>query len=147
MYVTAHHVESRDRRDDGINAFGHIHGESWPQQAMDRRIIQLVADEVPGDLVESNVDIQPGGNAVRSYLDIVAPDGTGPATIRAALDAFERVVEASNTTAVADLIDGVGLRLGMNLGLYPQRLVEFEHLKERALRVLDACEQRGWRPQ
>jgi hypothetical protein len=145
MYVTAHNVESRDHR-VGINAFGHVHADSWPQQAMDRRMIRMVADEVPGDLVASMESVPPGGNSVRSYLDIVAPDGTSPATVRSALDAFASVLADSESTPVSDVISGVGLRLGANIGLDPQRIEEFERLRERALLVLEECERRNWRP-
>jgi hypothetical protein len=33
-----------------------------------------IPDQDPGQLVEQHINLQPPGNTVRSYLDVVAPD-------------------------------------------------------------------------
>lgn len=55
----------------GVNAFCYLHGAYvW----LDRPPLHIM--DAPGELVNSNITVQPPGNRVRSYLDIVTPDQT-----------------------------------------------------------------------
>ena len=80
MYLTAQRVRHPEGP-EGINAFYYQSGvdvmapEFRPQRTPD-------AD--PGELVHEIITLAPPGNRVRSYLDIVAPDGTPAVTIRRA---------------------------------------------------------------
>ena len=69
MYVTAHRVVTA-RREEGINAYFYRHGvSSWAQPPR--------PEENPGELVDTLLIVhEVGGNQVRSYLSIVAPDDT-----------------------------------------------------------------------
>src|SRR3954462_1881712 len=94
MYVTAHLVKSRDQR-EGINAFVHLHGATfqWPDDA------SLLPDTTPGRTVLRQTDPPPGGNDVRAYLDILAPDDTPRGEIERALSAFSHALrERRNPT-------------------------------------------------
>src|SRR5690606_28704496 len=77
MYITAQRVRASQGGDEGINAFLHRHASSWAEAPPDN-----IPDRDPGELVRSAVIIEPGGNQVRSYLDIVAPEGTPWSTVR-----------------------------------------------------------------
>ena len=145
MYLTAHRVFSRRDGREGINAFFHIHGAPLGG-AMDMARIVHIADEEPGELVEQRWDLHPGGNAVRSYLDVVAEDATMAATIHQALDDFGRQLADPNIVLPRlDIFRGVvGIRFGANVGLWPQRQNEFAALRQRIEELL--C-QRAVRPQ
>lgn len=143
MYLTAHHVVSNDGH-EGINAFAHLHGAEFPSPPVDEATIELVADDFTGELVDEETEVRPGGNAVRSYLDVVTPDHTDPAMIRDALDEFASSLEAG-MPPIRRVIGGVGVRVGMNLGLRSRRAEEFAALRERVLRLLDRRAENRWR--
>lgn len=144
MYLTAQHVVAPDRSGEGINAFAHLHGDRSRISPQDEAGIRLVADDDPGALIDQDVDLRPGGNSVRSYLDVVAADGESSAKIRAGLDALEMELGRSDPP-IARVVDGIGLRLNMNIGLYPQKLVEFSRLRDRIERLFEKCERDGWK--
>jgi hypothetical protein len=83
MYLAAQHVRSVSGQ-EGINAFHYAHsGYLWhglPPQG--------IPDQDPGVLVEQIINVPPPGNAVRSYLDIIAPDEVFWPEIRPAFFAF-----------------------------------------------------------
>jgi len=131
MYITAHLVKSRDQR-EGINAFLHIHGATfqWPDDA------SSLPDTTPGRSVLRRTDLPPGGNNVRTYLDIVAPDGTSRAEIERALSAFSRdLCERRNPTAFNHGV--VTIRFGVELALEALRAQHLEMLIRPALQLLD----------
>ncbi len=83
MYLAALHVISPANGQEGVNAFYYRHaGPDWivPPNA--------VPDEDPGELVKKDVAVPPGGNRVRSYLDIIAPDTASWPEIRGNFLAF-----------------------------------------------------------
>jgi hypothetical protein len=131
MYVTAHLVRSNEG-DEGINAFVHVHGLqfSWPEDAAP------LADTNPGRIVYQRIDLPPGGNQVRAYLDVLAPD-------EIARDAIERtlaglasdLVERRNPTVFTQ--GKVTIRFGVELGLERLRAQQFHMLAPIALRLLD----------
>jgi hypothetical protein len=69
MYLTAHRVESPTTGHSGINAFHYAHGRiDWEVPPLE------MPDQAPGTLVTQRLTVEPPGNRVRGYLDIVAPD-------------------------------------------------------------------------
>lgn len=82
MYTTAHRVRRGDV--EGINCFLHLHGEEfcWPDDA------SSVPESAPGEEKRSAVQLLPGGNRVRSYLDVLAPDTTSRALVSWVLTVF-----------------------------------------------------------
>lgn len=83
MYITAHRVVNRDGV-EAIHTFLHKHGEhfQWPQDPWN------LPEREPGELLWENAKLQQGGNRVRSYLDVIAPDTTTARELDAALTAL-----------------------------------------------------------
>ena len=81
MYLAALHVRRASSGDEGINAFRYVHGRDW-LEAPDG-----VPDDDPGSLVEQSIEVPPGGNRVRSFLDVIAPDHAAWEDIRKAIRA------------------------------------------------------------
>lgn len=131
MYVTAHLVRSRNG-DEGINGFLHHHGASfaWPPDAAD------LPDTTPGKIVLGRVDLPPGGNQVRAYLDVLVPDGTPRAQIDQGIAAFVRDLhERRNPTVFTH--GAVTIRFGVELGLERIREPQLDMLVAVALALLD----------
>jgi hypothetical protein len=131
MYVTAHLVRSREG-DEGINAFLHVHGPgfSWPEDAAP------LADTSPGKVVHRRLDLAPGGNQVRAYLDVLSPDETDRDEIEHALTSFARDLgERRNPTVFTQ--GAVTIRFGVELGLERLRAQQLDMLTPVALRLLD----------
>ena len=80
MYLTAQRVLAVASGDEGINAFHHRHSHSWNGAPPGG-----IPETNPGELVNRETKIKPGGNRVRSYLDIIAPEETPWSDIREAL--------------------------------------------------------------
>ena len=81
MYLAALRVVSPASGAEGMNAFHYAHGrEDW--------VFPPNPDQQPGTLANSHVSVPPGGNRVRSYLDVVAPDGATWSEIRQELLRF-----------------------------------------------------------
>src|SRR5437660_1395045 len=74
--------------------------------------------------------VAPGGNAVLSYLDVVAPDGTSTEQIERVLERFQ-----ADVTPEARLVESVGIRFHVRPGL-GNPAVEFAALSARLLTVL-----------
>jgi len=84
VYLTAHHILSPSTHHEGVNAFLYSHKSlTWTAT-----VPPGMPDQNPGELVAQSISIPPPGNAVRSYLDIVAPDETRWEEIRVALMDF-----------------------------------------------------------
>lgn len=131
MYITAHLVKSRDQR-EGINAFLHVHGASfaWPEDA------SALPDAMPGTTVLHHTDLPPGGNQVRAYLDVLAPDRTARAEIEQALTALSQDLrERGNPTVFRH--GAVTIRFGVEPALDGLRAPQLEMLARSALQLLD----------
>jgi hypothetical protein len=88
MYITAQKVEGRESGRVATNVFIYMHGT--PGRPIVRSLDQIatIAEQVPGTLANAEVMVAPGGNAILSYLDVVAPDGTSTDEIQRAVQAF-----------------------------------------------------------
>ena len=85
MYLTAQRVRAPATGEEGINAFFYQHGpyvwEGFPPAG--------IPDANPGVLIHSVLELRrQGGNRVRSYLDVVAPDETPWNEIRRSFISF-----------------------------------------------------------
>jgi hypothetical protein len=121
MYVTAHRVRSADGP-EAVHAFLHEHGPiEWPDDVVDW------PETNPGSLVGRRTTLRVGGNAVLSYLDVLAPDATSTGRIEGALTELRRdLPERANPTTVRS--GPVTLRFGTNLALEARRVEEFDEL-------------------
>jgi hypothetical protein len=132
MYLTAHHVVSPTTQSEGVNAFLYLHGSMlW-----DGPPPSGVPDEDPGTLVAQSLSVEPPGNRVRSYLDIVAPDAAHWEEIRQGLMDFVGCSQSAQLPWQGH--SGRCLfRLGMDLGLSPnwQRELAILYRAAQALRL------------
>lgn len=131
MYLTAHLVRSRDG-EEGINAFLHLHGNGfpWPQEPA------TLPDTNPGKTVRHQTSIPPGGNGVRAYLDILAPDGTSKEQLERALIELGRDLnERRNPTVFRH--GAVVVRFGVELGLEGLRAQQLDMLVPAAMRLFE----------
>jgi len=131
MYATAHLVRSRG--EEGINAFLHLHDEgfAWPSDP------SALPETAPGRIVLRHVDLRPGGNEVRAYLDVLAPDGTSRHAIELALEALVKDVwERRNPTVFSH--GPVTIRFGVEAGLDLLREEQLATLSSSVRSVLDA---------
>ncbi|QRK05588.1 hypothetical protein JQX13_36355 [Archangium violaceum] len=142
MYLTAHRIFSPATGRTGINAFRYRHGEGakvdWTNPDP-----TVVPETEPGELASDEVEVAPGGNLVRSYLDVVAHDSTTVTAITQALDRF-RASDFGSLPAV--LRGAVGVRFSAEVGLAPEaRPAEFDALRERLDRLLRSPPASTWR--
>ena len=87
MYLVAQRVRRPATGEEGVNAYFYAHGAYvWQGPPPDG-----VPERNPGNLMNSNIEVPPPGNRVRSYLDIVAPDETPWTEIREHFVAFATV--------------------------------------------------------
>lgn len=131
MYITAHLVKSRDQR-EGINAFLHVHGASfaWPDDA------SSLPETTPGRTVLHRTDLPPGGNQVRAYLDILAPDRSPRVAIEQALEAFSQDLRERRNPTVFNH-GTVTIRFGVEPALEGLRAQQLEMLTRSAVQLLD----------
>lgn len=132
MYLTAQRVVSRDGR-TGINVFFHLHKYSNPPKLINDSDVISVAESNTGELVKERCNITPGGNRVKSYLDIVASDEIDEQELITALNSFRSDIVEEKMGPILRIIGKVGLRFNAEFGLYDTIVDEYKELKEKAL--------------
>jgi len=130
MILTAQHVRSSTGA-EGINAFCRLHGlHEWRDPPPE--------DLAAGVLVNQAISIPLGGNHVRSYLDVMAPDETPTQEIRQAVVQFINR-SRGRTLPWAETIGRCTFRFGVEFGLYESWAIEFRRLLLSALTVRRAA--------
>lgn len=87
MYLTAQRVRTRTGA-EGVNTFLFLHrGERIPGMSWTTPDVKRIADQHPGRVVVQRREQDSVGNAVLSYLDVVAEDSHGIPLLKAALSA------------------------------------------------------------
>lgn len=135
MYAVAQHVWSRRSGREGVNCCLYLHeGSRMDWTSPD---VWTAIDRHPGRFLEQRNDVDPpGGNEVRSYLDLVAPDDGAIEPIRQALDLVAIDVSAEGGAVVRSAF-GIGVRFDIcELRLRGHERAEFNRLKERLLSFL-----------
>ncbi|OGJ92074.1 MAG: hypothetical protein A2268_05955 [Candidatus Raymondbacteria bacterium RifOxyA12_full_50_37] len=135
MYLTSQRVVSKDGQ-EGINSFFHLHRPHKQPKLKGPADITAVAEDNTGKLIKDNCEVEPGGNRVKSYLDIVAPDDAGEKQITAALDNLQGEIDQSKMWPITYLADGIGIRFNTDMELYKALEEEFSTLKASALALL-----------
>lgn len=98
MYLTTHRVRAESGA-TGYNGFLYLHGDEPVPDILDR---DRVGEEPPGECVAEILTVQPGGNEVDSYLDLVGPDTADLDDLDHALGEFSEKIsrEGSDDSAV-----------------------------------------------
>jgi hypothetical protein len=135
MYLTSQRVSAPGDVRTGINTYLYRHEESVPRMDWSRPDLARIVDEFPGTLVAHEAEVPPGGNSIRSYLDIVASDSTRMDEVDLALQQFDKEWSASRISQVIH-VRGVALRLGLELSLEARAREELRELSRHALALL-----------
>lgn len=124
MYLTAHHVVN-SYGEEGINVFRHLHGRDydWPQDA------SSLPERDPGKLDRdaSIISIKPGGNRVRTYIDVLTPDDTPREKITDNLNSVDMDLDERRNPTVFENYN-VTIRFGVEIGLQQNRRALFQEL-------------------
>ncbi len=138
MYATAHRVVSPTIGEQGINAFHYLHGYEWDAA----RLSEFLPETNPGPLFNDAVSVAPPGNRVRSYLDVVAPDGTIPGLVGQALaDAISG--EPPQSFPATWTSGPLWFRFGLELALVPVWRQELRLLLRHLTALLEGSIQIG----
>lgn len=129
MLLTAQRVES-GAGDEGVNAFCNLHGSFIWSGAPPAGI----PEANPGEPAHQRIEVQPGGNRVRSYLDVIAPDETPTSEILGAVQQFLVVVRDRPLPWTAT-VGRCTIRFGIDIGLEPVWTEEFRRLIAAAMHV------------
>lgn len=143
MYLTSQRVSAPGESRTGINTYLYRHEEAVPSIDWSRPDLARIVDEFPGTLVAHDMEVPPGGNLIRSYLDIVASDATHVDEIDLALQQFDKEWSASRVGQVIQ-VRGVALRLGLELRLEARAREEFRALSQHALVLLRKPTSSDW---
>ncbi|HYO66004.1 MAG TPA: hypothetical protein VEU33_07980 [Archangium sp.] len=143
MYLTSQRVSAPGDARTGINTYLYRHEQAVPSIDWSRPDLARIVDEFPGTLVAHDMKVPPGGNLIRSYLDIVAPDSTHVDEIDLALQQFDKEWLDSRAGQVIQ-VRGVALRLGLELRLEAHAQEELRALSEHALVLLRKPTSSDW---
>lgn len=121
MYSTAHRAISSEGL-EAIHAFVHVHGNiPWPNDVTDW------PETHPGKLALNKTVLPVGGNRIRSYLDVLAPDTTPLQAIHEALTALsDDLNERRNPTVFSH--GSITIRFGVEPIALGGRHTEFKLL-------------------
>jgi hypothetical protein len=132
MYATAHRVLSARNGREGVNAFLHAHGAEfpWPRDAVH------LPETNPGHLEDEIIAVKPGGNRVRAYLDVLAPDAVPSELLFRVLDQLSQELDRLDNPVVFCRGD-VTIRFGVETGLLPRRAEQLNELVGTLKPLLD----------
>lgn len=132
IYVTAQMVVSRKTR--GINSYFYRRPGPAPVLS-DLRIDITRALESPGELVDFETEITPGGNRVPAFMDLVAVDGVDLTDVRALMDEVADLLP-SVPPPIVKSSSQVGVYFNTDFSLYSKAAITFDTLKQTLLRRL-----------
>ncbi len=120
MYLTAHRVQNPSTGAQGINTYLYLHGvlARLPLPEEDTGILRRQRT-TPG--------VEPPGNRVRSYIDIIAPDGTQSWKIVQAFTALINYFRPDALPVTTEFF-GVWFRFGMEHELAVDWITELQCL-------------------
>lgn len=146
MYLTTHRIEAmKPPKARAIHGYLYVHGESLE---LTPSVFEEITTRDPGgELIGRHTPgpPTPGGNAVLSYLDIVAPDNITPNDLEAKLRDFAgELAGASLPHTAAD--DACWVRFHISQIRYRDMQnygEEFEELGKVALHILGSAREAG----
>ena len=135
MYLAAQRVRSTGRT--GVNVFLYRHPPgsiAWADPGH-------VVEQMPGELVSSEIEVPPGGNEVLSFLDVVAAEEVSSDAV---VDLVDQLREEALRDGVAGA-EGVGVRFSATGALTARAAQEWQELVHRAFRLLLHPTPLAWR--
>jgi len=142
IYLTAQHVVSSPKQKVGINAFFYRSTSALPRGSSGVVDLRAVLASPRGELANDDVEVKPGGNRVRSYLDIVASDAGDTTEIEDTISVVKAAVLDQSPPTIVET-DVVGMQFGCERDL--DAAGELDQLVERALRLLRSGKPAPWR--
>lgn len=133
MYLTAQRVVTLENK-SGINIFLHMHKDGEQPVMKDISTITYVAEINTGAIVDENCELPPGGNRVKSYIDIVSGDDITQGIIENALNLAKQKISSAKLP-FQDISKSVGIRFGAEIGLYEFISQEYDELSNAAVNL------------
>lgn len=85
MYLTAHRAQTPDGL-TGVNAHLFLHfADPVPTVGSDEPDVVYISQFAPGTCVAEREEVRPGGNTIKSSLDVAGPDDAPEAAVRRVL--------------------------------------------------------------
>lgn len=140
MYLSTHRIESLEPpKHRAIHGFLYVHGKALDLSA--RTFEEITVRDPGGELVGSRTPKPPsrGGNAVLSFLDIVAPDDVGTDELKERLEKFPLDIAGSELPAKS-FEEPAWLQFHITTPDYRREknaVDEYEELKEQALSMFE----------
>ena len=138
MYLTAHRAQEPKSRTTAIHVFVHLHDsdELFSGSIGDRGLLQRVTEAEPGRLVDRELTFRVGGNAVLSFLDVIAPDNTPRSQLHGAMASFRDRV-GPGPSPDYERYGSVLVSFGAVFGLQGLERREYDNLREALEPVID----------
>lgn len=133
IYLTAMIVESRELG-RGINSY-HYRRPGPPPLYADGSIDVQCALKDPGELIDFETEIRPGGNRVPAFLDMVVTDCAKDAEVRSFVAEVATLLQSDRPPLVRSS-SHVGVHFNTDIGLYPEATATFDTLCSCLLRRL-----------
>ena len=131
MYLTAQRVVSH-KNQSGINIFLHMHKDGKQPIMENISTITYVAEINTGDIVDENCELPPGGNRVKSYIDIVSSNDITQDIIENTIKMAKSKISSAELP-FQQIIGSVGIRFGAEIGLYEIVSQEYDDLTNAAV--------------
>jgi hypothetical protein len=134
MYLTAQRVFSKDGQ-EGINSFYYLHRPHKQPKPTTPADLVSVAENNTGKLLVnvSLPEVKPGGNRVKSYLDIVAHDDVDEKALHIALNKFKTEIEETKMGPIFFFYGSIGFRFNTETSMYKILKDEYVTLENKAL--------------
>jgi len=110
MYLTALHVVDPATGQEGVNAYYYEHRVTWDVPPPG------IPDQDPGELVAHHLALPTGGNRVRAFLDVVAPDEATWTEIRQSFVTFVSATQLQPFPRKG-IVGRCLFRIGLDFGL------------------------------
>lgn len=134
MYLTAHRLRSPDDR-TGINAFLYWHGDRTIEWELDPK---RHAEGGLGEPARSHLEVEPGGNFVDSYLDVITTDDKVVDEIEASSgEVMDELSESKEASRITRRLDDLSIRFYSSSRIPSTVLREFATLRQVALSLLE----------
>jgi len=142
--ISAHNVVSH-QHGEGVNVY-YYRKDSEPPRHTDGTLDVVAAQNKPGELIQLDAQIKPGGNRVSALLDFVAADLPNLEEVRVFFDEARKMLQKKRPPLV-HVNQAYGVHFNTDMGLYPQRPALFADLSRFILRFVEHPPAKSFREQ